>query len=235
MFVGRSWATALVAALPFNLQLFTENPDDELGAPLEIDVDALGDDAPRLKAMLGKALHENKRVRTQAGRYRTQLRTAEGERDAARTQVTALEAEKTDLGTKLETANRANGQYNANFKAQLVDRAVKEALKTAGAIDVDLVATALPKDKITCADETFALAGVDEAITAFKAEKAHLFGKPAAQPPGGTNRGGPGPGGAGTGGGTSTVDFRDGSKTLEQLERESNIAMFGRANIGGGM
>jgi len=232
MFVGIRSSLAQAAAAVFNLQLFTDGDDPELGPALEIDVDALGDDVVKLKTMLGKALHENKKVRQQAGKYRTGLRTAESERDAARVQVTGLETEKTDLSGKLETANRANGQYKTNFKTQLVDRALKDALKAAGAIDVDLVAGAVPRDKITCDDETFALGGVEDVVKAFQEEKAHLFGKRA--PPPVTGRHGPGPTGGPTGAPTTTVDYRDTSKTLEQLERESNIAQFGRPTLAGG-
>jgi len=232
MFVG-ILGPALDAVPSFDLQLFTE--DDDLGPALEIDVDALGDDPGRLKSMLGKALHENKKVRQQAGNYRTKLRAVETERDDFKGKVTALETEKTDIAGKLETANRANGQYRTNFKSQLVESAVKDALKAAGAIDVDLVAGAIPKDKIACDDDTFAVSGVEDVVKAFQAEKAHLFGKAVAQPTG-TNRTGTGPTGTQTGTqGASSVDYRDTSKSLEDLERESNMAMFGRPTIGGGV
>ncbi len=225
--------SALDAVSSFDLQLFTE--DDDLGPALEIDVDALGDDPGRLKSMLGKALHENKKVRQQAGSYRTKLRAAETERDDFKGKLTTADTEKTEIAAKLETANRANGQYRTNFKTQRIEDAVKAALQTAGAIDVDLVAGAIPKDKIACDDETFAVSGVDDVVKAFQAEKAHLFGK-TTQAATGTNRSGTGPTGTQTGTApVKPVDYRDTTKSLEDLERESNMAMFGRSSIGGGV
>ena len=69
--------TALDAAATMNLQLFADDDDPVLGQPFEVDVDALGDDVVKLKTMLGKALHDNKRVRAEAGKRRTALRAAE--------------------------------------------------------------------------------------------------------------------------------------------------------------
>lgn len=217
---------ALVASkliLPVDLQLFPE--DDDLGPELEIDVDALGDDAPKLKSMLGKALHENKRIRKQAGRYRTELRTVEQERETVRGELTALQTEHDKSKADLETANRANGQYKANFKQQLVDGELRTALKEAGAIDgtIDLILPAIKRDAIKCDDETFKIDGVKETIEAFKGEKPSLFGKVTVTQTRGTSTtgAGPGNGGAAAGGGdTAKLGYRDPSKTLEQLERE---------------
>lgn len=230
---GRLTRAARDAAARLHLQRFADDLDAEIGPPLEIDVDALGDDVGKLKSMLGRALHENKKVRTQAGNYRTKLRAAEQERETLKEQLTTATADSQKLKDDLETANRANGQYKANFKARLVDETLRVLLKEAGAVDVDLMLPAIKRESITCDDETFEVKGAKEVVDAFKTEKATLF---TAKPPpsGGTNRSGQGPQGGAQGGGEGgKVDYRDPTKSLEQLEQESNLAMFGRRSISG--
>lgn len=229
---GKSSA-ALDAAWLFDIQLFAEDLDTELGPAFEVDVDALGDDAVKLKQMLGKALHDNKRVRAEAGKRRTALRATEAERDGLLTQVTTLTTERDTAKGELETANRSKGQHLTNFKNGLIERDLRASLTEAGMLPeaIDLALPAIKRDGITCDDEKFEVQGVKEVVDAFKAEKPALFGKPVAAGPRGTSTGAGPTGGAATGG-AEKISYRDSSKTLEQIERERDIANFGRPTAG---
>jgi predicted nuclease with TOPRIM domain len=233
---------------------------------LEIDVDAIADD--KLRSTLGKVYHELKKTRTQSAGYRTAKNALEGERDQLKTKLetatsasttleqqiadlsnakTALETERDGLTTKvtdfetlkaelegkIETANRSSGQHLANFKKRALDAAIADALVKANVVDNDAALALLKRDGITVDDETFEVKGVDEAFTTLLTEKPAL--KKAEPGPRGTNAGGLGPfgGGGGGGGGQKFTDFRDPDKTLDQLERESNLAKYGIATISG--
>jgi hypothetical protein len=231
-----------------DLQLFAD-PDPDFGDPPQTDLDALGDDPVKLKAALVKQLAFGKKVVNEAAKRRIAmsedhqkvLKTiqnvererdiTERERDELKAKLETAEADLTKTKADLETANRSNGQHLANFKSARIDEALTSALKEAGMSD-DVLLLALPaikRDGITCDENNkFAIAGVKEVVDAYKVEKPTLFKGAPTTGPRGTSAGTGPTGGSVTGGGKTKIDYRDKSKSFEELQRESDIEKYGR-------
>jgi hypothetical protein len=94
----------------------------------------------------------------------------------------------------------------ADVKAQHIERDLKRELAAAGILPdiTDLVLLKINRDGITYNEAARSTQGARGAVRAFKNENPKLFGKP----------------------------YLDGTKSIEEIERERDQAIFGRSAAG---
>ena len=126
------------------------------------DLIALGIDEDTAKNVM--ALHGKTVTQLNA-----QVATAESERDSAKQELQANQAE---LDTLKESA-KGNEDLEKQLAEQQKDFAIKLALKEAQALDEDIVLTQLDKDTIKVVDGK--LQGFDEQLKSLQESKAFLF------------------------------------------------------------
>lgn len=165
----------------FDLQQFADD-DDVLGAAPDIDVSSLSDDPAQLKRLVGTLLGDNRKVRSEAGRRRTTLRTLEqqlaDEKTAHEKTKTDLTTEHTKTKTDLETANRSNGQLRSKFREQFVDARVRTELEKRGARNVDDAMKLLDVSKIEFDEEKLEVkdaAALTTTLDEFAKAREYLF------------------------------------------------------------
>lgn len=191
------------------------DPDDELGAPPEIDLSSLSDEPGTLKRLIGTLMADNSKARRSDKNQRDRRKTAESEFETFKKShdefKTQAEADAAKIKGDLETANRSNGQLRGKFREQFVDQRVRAELEKRGVKNVDDAMKLFDASKLEFDEEKLEIKNADalgSTLDEFAKEREYLFGTPqnGAQPIRGTSFGRGQSDNSGKGGENTTLD-----------------------------